>query len=147
MVSAVACNVLYPLHLQTLWLQKLKQPLNTCTFNPFRVESESYYGCISTHFPRPDFESEGPPIWNVQTSGKTTQHNHRCISVKCWPQCKFSQISLRFCVFRAVVSGGAEGALAPPEFGSSGYPIPNRGGRLCPPHHPQIPKPNDSSAM
>ena len=36
---------------------------------------------------------------------------------------------------RAVVSGGAGGALAPPEFGSSVNPIPIRGGRLCPPHY------------
>ena len=36
---------------------------------------------------------------------------------------------------RAVVSGGAEGALAPPEFGSSVNPIPTGGGRLCPPHY------------
>ena len=38
-------------------------------------------------------------------------------------------------VYRAVVSGGAEGALAPPEFGSSVNPIPTGGGRLCPPHY------------
>jgi len=37
--------------------------------------------------------------------------------------------------FRAVVSGGAGGALASPEFGSSLNPIPARGGRLCPPHY------------
>ena len=37
--------------------------------------------------------------------------------------------------FRAVVSGGAGGTLAPPEFGSSLNPIPARGGRLCPPHY------------
>ena len=36
---------------------------------------------------------------------------------------------------RAVVSGGAGGALASPEFGSSVNPIPTRGGRLCPPHY------------
>ena len=36
--------------------------------------------------------------------------------------------------YRAVVSGGAEGALAPPELESSVNPIPTRGGRLCPPH-------------
>ena len=36
---------------------------------------------------------------------------------------------------RAVVSGGAGGALAPPEFGSSVNPIPTRGGRLCPPQY------------
>jgi len=36
---------------------------------------------------------------------------------------------------RAVVSGGAGGTLAPPEFGSSINPIPTRGGRLCPPHY------------
>ena len=36
---------------------------------------------------------------------------------------------------RAVVSGGAGGALAPMEFWSSVYPIPTRGGRLCPPHY------------
>ena len=39
------------------------------------------------------------------------------------------------CLDRAVVSGGAGGALAPPEFGSSVNPIPTRGGRLCPPHY------------
>ena len=33
----------------------------------------------------------------------------------------------------AVVSGGAEGALAPPEFRRSVDPIPTRGVRLCPP--------------
>jgi uncharacterized Zn-finger protein len=33
---------------------------------------------------------------------------------------------------RAVVSGGAGGALVPPELGSSIDPIPNREGRLCP---------------
>jgi hypothetical protein len=37
--------------------------------------------------------------------------------------------------YRAVVSGGAGGALAPPEFGSYVNPIPTRGGRLCPPHY------------
>ena len=36
---------------------------------------------------------------------------------------------------RAVVSGGAGGALASPEFGSSVNPIPTRGGRLFPSHH------------
>ena len=36
---------------------------------------------------------------------------------------------------RAVVSGGAGGALAPPEFGSSVNPIPTRRGRVCPPHY------------
>ena len=35
--------------------------------------------------------------------------------------------------YRAVVSGGARGALAPPEVESSVNPIPTRGGRLCPP--------------
>ena len=39
------------------------------------------------------------------------------------------------CIVRAVVSGGAGGALALPEFGSSLNPIPARGGRLCPPHY------------
>ena len=34
---------------------------------------------------------------------------------------------------RAVVSGGAEGALAPPEFGSSVNPIPTRGADYA--HH------------
>ena len=51
---------------------------------------------------------------------------------------------------RAVVSGGAGGALAPPEFGSSLNPIPARGGRLCPPYywqHLRNRKPNDSSAF
>ena len=33
-------------------------------------------------------------------------------------------------LFRAVVRGGAEGALAPPKFGSSVNPIPSRGGGL-----------------
>ena len=37
--------------------------------------------------------------------------------------------------YRAVVSGGAEGALAPPEIGSSVNPISTRGGRLCLPHY------------
>ena len=36
---------------------------------------------------------------------------------------------------RAVVSRGAGGALAPPEFGSSVNPIPTRGGTLCPSHY------------
>ena len=36
---------------------------------------------------------------------------------------------------RAVVSGGAGVALAPPEFRSSVNPIPTRGGRLCAPHY------------
>ena len=35
----------------------------------------------------------------------------------------------------AVVSGGAEGTLAPPEFGSSINPIPTGGGRLRPPQY------------
>ena len=51
---------------------------------------------------------------------------------------------------RAVVSGGAGGALAPPEFGNSVHPIPTREGRLCPTHywqHPQTRKPNDSSDL
>ena len=43
--------------------------------------------------------------------------------------------NLRLALTRAVVSGGAEGALAPPEFGSSVNPIPTEGGRLCPPHY------------
>mgnify|MGYP007048352179 CR=1 FL=1 len=38
-------------------------------------------------------------------------------------------------LIRAVVSGGAGGALATPEFGSSVNPIPTRGDRLCPPHY------------
>ena len=49
---------------------------------------------------------------------------------------------------RAVVSGGAGGTLAPPEFESSVNPIPTGGGRLCPPHyfkHPRIRKPKDIS--
>ena len=33
--------------------------------------------------------------------------------------------------YRAVFSRGAEGALAPPEFGSSVNPIPTKGGTLC----------------
>ena len=37
--------------------------------------------------------------------------------------------------YRAVISGGAGGALATPEFISSVNPIPTRGGRLCPPHY------------
>ena len=36
---------------------------------------------------------------------------------------------------RAVNSGGAGGALAPPEFGSSVNPIQTRGGTLCPSHY------------
>ena len=38
-------------------------------------------------------------------------------------------------ITRAVVSGGAGGALASPEFRSSVNPIPTRGSRLCPPHY------------
>ena len=38
-------------------------------------------------------------------------------------------------IYRAVVSGGAGGTLAPPESGSSVNPIPTRGGRLCPPNY------------
>ena len=38
-------------------------------------------------------------------------------------------------LFIAVVSGGAGGALAPPEFRSSNNLIPTRKGRLCPPHY------------
>ena len=38
----------------------------------------------------------------------------------------------RWPLYRAVVSGGAEGALDPPEFGTSVNPILTRGGRLCP---------------
>ena len=37
--------------------------------------------------------------------------------------------------YKTVVSRGAEGALAPPEFGSSVNPIPTEGGKLCPPHY------------
>ena len=37
--------------------------------------------------------------------------------------------------FRAVVSGGAGCAVAPPEFRSSVKPIPTRGGIFCPPHY------------
>ena len=37
--------------------------------------------------------------------------------------------------YRAVISRGAGGALAPPEFGSSVNPMPTRGGRLCPSHY------------
>ena len=37
--------------------------------------------------------------------------------------------------YRAVVSGGAGGTLAPLEFGSSVNPIPTRGGIICPPHY------------
>ena len=36
---------------------------------------------------------------------------------------------------RAVVSGGAEGALAPPELGSSINSFPTRGGKSCPQHY------------
>ena len=36
---------------------------------------------------------------------------------------------------RAVVGGGAGGAFAPPEFGSSPNTSPARGGRLCPSHY------------
>ena len=36
---------------------------------------------------------------------------------------------------RAVVSGGAEGVLAPPEFRNTVNPISTREGRLCPPHY------------
>ena len=36
---------------------------------------------------------------------------------------------------RGVVSGGAGGALASSEFGSSVNPITTRGGRLCPLHY------------
>ena len=45
----------------------------------------------------------------------------------------FSSILHHNC--RAVVSGGARGALAPPEIISSVNPIPTRGGRLGPPHY------------
>ena len=38
-------------------------------------------------------------------------------------------------LFRAVISGGAEGTLAPPEFRSSVNPSLSRRGRLCPPHY------------
>ena len=38
-------------------------------------------------------------------------------------------------IVRAVVRGGAVGALAPPEFESSVNPIPTRGGKLYPPHY------------
>ena len=34
--------------------------------------------------------------------------------------------------YRHVCSGGAEGTLAPPEFGSSVNPIPIRGGQIMP---------------
>ena len=37
--------------------------------------------------------------------------------------------------YRAVVSWGAGGPLAPPEFWSSVNPFPTRGGRLCPSHY------------
>ena len=47
----------------------------------------------------------------------------------------FKKIILWATYVRAVVSGGARGALAPPEFGSSVNPIPTRGGRLCPPDY------------
>ena len=43
--------------------------------------------------------------------------------------------SLYYLKLRAVVSGGAEGTLAPPEFVSSVNPIPTGGGRLCPPYY------------
>ena len=46
-----------------------------------------------------------------------------------------SEHALLFMYCRAVVSGGAEGALATPEFGKSINPIPTRGGRLCLPHY------------
>ena len=42
--------------------------------------------------------------------------------------------------YRAVVSRGAGGALASPEFRSSVNPIPTRGGRLCPPDYCQHPR-------
>ena len=48
--------------------------------------------------------------------------------------------SILFQIFRAVVSGGAGGALAPLEFRSSVNPIPTRGGRLCPPDYCQHPR-------
>ena len=46
-----------------------------------------------------------------------------------------SSLALMELAYRAVVIGGARGALAPPEFWSSVNPIPTRGDRLCPPHY------------
>ena len=37
-------------------------------------------------------------------------------------------------VLRPVVSGGAGGAMAPPDFGRSVNPISTKGDRLCPPN-------------
>ena len=57
---------------------------------------------------------------------------------------------LKYLLSGAVVSGGAGGTLAPPEFESSVNPIPTGGGRLCPPHyfkHPRIRKPKDISEL
>ena len=42
---------------------------------------------------------------------------------------------VKYTINRAVVSGGAGGTLASPEFGCHVNPIPTRGGRLCPPHY------------
>ena len=39
------------------------------------------------------------------------------------------------CEYRGVVPGGAGGAMAPPDFGTSVNPISAKGGRLCPPNN------------
>ena len=47
---------------------------------------------------------------------------------------------------RGVVSGGAWGAMAPPDFGRSVNPISTKGVRLCPPNNtgtPEIFRPSD----
>ena len=42
-------------------------------------------------------------------------------------------------LYRGVVIGGAGGAMAPPDFGRSVYPISTKGGRLCPPNNTGTP--------
>ena len=41
--------------------------------------------------------------------------------------------------YRPVFPGGAEGAMASPDFGISVNPISTKGGRLCPPNHTDTP--------
>ena len=48
---------------------------------------------------------------------------------------KFSMSSSFIYIAELSLAGGAEGALASPEFGSSVNPIPTKGGMLCPPRY------------
>ena len=59
--------------------------------------------------------------------------NHIMSACQSW-KIKVSDVNVTTFIGRGVVPGGAEGAMAPPDFSRSVNPISTRSGRLCPPH-------------